>query len=597
MNLVQEVIELVKKNGRNLIRSKASSLIVILGPLLIIFLAGLAFDNSNVYSVKVGVFRPDNASITARFVETLGDQFKVEEFSSEQKCIDSVRNTDTAVCMQFAENFTIGVPTNNQVTFYIDYSRINLVWAVRKAMSEKVDEASLQASENLTSQLLSVIEFTSKEVEKEREALIRLTTENELVNKNTQELLAELGDIDLSLEGELPLGSVESASTQVKQWSDASLGLGEKSLNKAAQFMAAANDILKSSGASSQAKDSLVANLQANLKEMDALKADMAKTKNLTRDAFERFNEQMNALTSGIETTKAKLGEADTSRQLSIRVIESVRLLLDKSLLSMFEVQQSLNAIENRIGSIEVTDANAIAQPIVTTIKPVVQEKTYLNYLFPILIVLVIMFTGLLITPTLILLDKKSPASFRTYMTPVRDVSYVISNFITAFLILAVQTIIVLAIVRVFFSISLESVPFTLFLLVLICSFFTLLGMVIGYAFDSEETATLAGVSVGAIFLFVSDVIIPLESMPEVFAYIASFNPYVLGSSLLRRAMIFNSPLSAMTADTAILFGYVLAFAFIATGVFLLTKRYSLQELAKAFAPVWDKVHLPHRKK
>ncbi|MBS3124711.1 ABC transporter permease [Candidatus Woesearchaeota archaeon] len=582
MNILDEVMELVKKNAQNLIRSKAGSLVVILGPLLIIFLAGLAFDNSNVYAVKVGIYRPDNASVTARFTEQLKDQFKVQEFASELECIDAVRNTDTAVCMRFAENFSIGVPTKNQVTFYIDYSRINLVWAVRKAMSEKVDEASLQASENLTSNLLGVIEFTKKEVQKERDALIRLTTQNELVNKNTQDLLAELGDIDLSVETEFSLDNVTSAGTQVKQWADSSLELGERSLNKAAQFMGAANDVLKSSGASSQAKDSLLASLQANLKEMDKLKADMVQMRNLTKDAFARFDAQMSALTLGIVSTKAKLDEADTSRQLSIRVIESVRLLLDQSLLSVFELQKSLNDIDNKISSIEITDANAIAQPIVTNIKPVVQEKTYLNYLFPILIVLVIMFTGLLITPTLILLDKKSPASFRTYMTPVRDISYVIANFITAFLILVVQTAIVLAIVSAFFSISVQSLPFT---------------MIVGYVFESEETATLAGVSIGALFLFVSDVIIPLESMPEMFAYIASFNPYVLGSSLIRRAMIFNSPLSSMLQDTAILFGYVFAFAFIAMGVFLLTKRYSLQELAKALAPVWDKVHLPHRKK
>jgi len=597
MNILDEVMELVKKNAQNLIRSKAGSLVVILGPLLIIFLAGLAFDNSNVYAVKVGIYRPDNASVTARFTEQLKDQFKVQEFASELECIDAVRNTDTAVCMRFAENFSIGVPTKNQVTFYIDYSRINLVWAVRKAMSEKVDEASLQASENLTSNLLGVIEFTKKEVQKERDALIRLTTQNELVNKNTQDLLAELGDIDLSVETEFSLDNVTSAGTQVKQWADSSLELGERSLNKAAQFMGAANDVLKSSGASSQAKDSLLASLQANLKEMDKLKADMVQMRNLTKDAFARFDAQMSALTLGIVSTKAKLDEADTSRQLSIRVIESVRLLLDQSLLSVFELQKSLNDIDNKISSIEITDANAIAQPIVTNIKPVVQEKTYLNYLFPILIVLVIMFTGLLITPTLILLDKKSPASFRTYMTPVRDISYVIANFITAFLILVVQTAIVLAIVSAFFSISVQSLPFTLVLLILVCSFFTLLGMIVGYVFESEETATLAGVSIGALFLFVSDVIIPLESMPEMFAYIASFNPYVLGSSLIRRAMIFNSPLSSMLQDTAILFGYVFAFAFIAMGVFLLTKRYSLQELAKALAPVWDKVHLPHRKK
>src|SRR3989338_70375 len=201
------------------------------------------------------------------------------------------------------------------------------------------------------------------------------------------------------------------------------------------------------------------------------------------------------------------------------------------------------------------------------------------------------MFTSLLMTPTLILLDRNSPGNIRAYLTPVKDWAYVASHFITAFLLLLTQVIIILAIVSIFFAKDLLSnVPKAFILLTLISALFVLIGMIIGYLFKSEETATLFAVSLGAAFLFVSDVIIPLESMPEVFAYIASFNPYVLGSSLIRRAMIFNSPLSAMMQDAAILFGYVFAFAFIATGVFLLTKRYSLQELAKALAPVWDKV-------
>ena len=71
------VLELVKKNLKNLIRSKASSLIVILGPLVVIFLAGLAFDNSNVYAVKVGAFTPNSNELTSKHLDNLRTQFKV----------------------------------------------------------------------------------------------------------------------------------------------------------------------------------------------------------------------------------------------------------------------------------------------------------------------------------------------------------------------------------------------------------------------------------------------------------------------------------------------------------------------------------------
>jgi hypothetical protein len=44
------------KNLKILFRSKTSALIVIFGPLLVVYLVGIAFDNSNSYRVNIGVF-------------------------------------------------------------------------------------------------------------------------------------------------------------------------------------------------------------------------------------------------------------------------------------------------------------------------------------------------------------------------------------------------------------------------------------------------------------------------------------------------------------------------------------------------------------
>jgi len=583
-----DVIELVKKNIKNLIRAKAGSLIVILGPLIVIFLAGLAFDNSNLYSVKIGTYRPEVSDITTKFLDQLREQFKVVEYDTEEKCINAIKNADINTCMIFPSNFTIGVSTKNQITFHVDYSRINMVWTIMQVMTKEVGEHALLASQNLTKVLLDTIDYTQKRIGDQREAVIKLTTENELINKNAKELQAELGDIDLTLdESDFPIENLTRANTQVKQWVENALALGEKGLSKATSFIDAADALVKSSTASPEVKDQLLANFQKSVDEIKKLKTDMSQTKNLTQNSFESFAGQINALTGAIGSTKSRLQKADTSRQFSIRVLEAIVGLLDKSLINLLQVQQALNDIDNKIKAIEIKDPEAITQPIVTTIKPLVQEKTYLNYLFPVLIVLVIMFTALLITPTLILLDKHSPASFRTYMTPVKDSSYILANFITASILLFLQVIIILAIASIFFTGQIiTNAPEAIILLLIINSLFILIGMIVGYVFNSEETATLGAVSIGALFLFISDVIIPIESMPEAFAYIASFNPYVLGSQLIRRALLFDASLISMLGDIAILLGYIIALAFLASGTYMLTRRYSMQQLMKRLAPV-----------
>ncbi len=589
---MSDIIELVKKNIKNLIRARAGSLVVILGPLLVIFLAGLAFDNSNMYAVKIGTYIPHQDTTVNSLLEQLRDQFKVIEYNKKQECIDAIKDAGVNTCMIFDENFTIGVPTKNQITFYVDYSRINLVWTIMQTMTKEVGEKSLQAGHNFTKTILDTLDYTHKRIEEEREIMVRMTTQNELTRQNTQELITELNSINLDVnEEQFKIEELVSSKTQLKQWMDSVLSVAEKGVSKSSSFISTASGIIQSSTIDSELKDKLKLSLAATVDEMNKLKSDMTETKELTKTSFTNFDTQIGIITQAIADTKNTLKQADTSREMSVRVLQAINDLLDKSLLSILDVQKAFDDIDNKIASIEIKDPEGITQPIVTNIKPIVQEKTYLSYLFPVLIVLVIMFTALLITPTLILLDKHSPAVFRTYMTPVKDSSYIAANFITASILLFLQVVIILAIASVFFSAQIiTNMPEAMLLLIIINSLFILMGMAIGYIFNTEEAATLAGVSLGAVFLFISDVIIPIESMPEAFAYIASFNPYVLGSSLIRRTILFDASLSSLLPDILILLGYILAMALLASGVYMLTRRHSLQRLAKALTPVFQRV-------
>src|SRR5574341_1430733 len=169
MNSAQEVFELVRKNLKNLVRAKASSLVVILGPLLVIFLAGLAFDNSNVYAVKIRTYIPGANDVTTAFLDQLREQFKVIEYTTEAECVDAIRKTDINTCMVFSLNFTVGKQPKNEITFHVAYSRINLVWTVLQVMTEKVGKKTLQASRNFTKVLLDTLEYAHKRIGDQRE--------------------------------------------------------------------------------------------------------------------------------------------------------------------------------------------------------------------------------------------------------------------------------------------------------------------------------------------------------------------------------------------------------------------------------------------
>ena len=81
--------------------------------------------------------------------------------------------------------------------------------------------------------------------------------------------------------------------------------------------------------------------------------------------------------------------------------------------------------------------------------------------------------------------------------------------------------------------------------------------------FRSEETSILAAISISSIFLFFSNTILPLETLPVVIKKIASYNPFVIGESMLKKLMVFQSGIAGVQEMLLLVIGVV-------AGVFLL---------------------------
>ena len=76
---------LVKNNLHLLFRSRTSLVAVVLVPLLVLALAGLAFDTTNIYRVKIGVWAASYSDFGTSVVAMLEDsQFKVVRHGSQR---------------------------------------------------------------------------------------------------------------------------------------------------------------------------------------------------------------------------------------------------------------------------------------------------------------------------------------------------------------------------------------------------------------------------------------------------------------------------------------------------------------------------------
>ena len=124
----RDLFTIVMKNFKLLIRSKSSALVVIFGPLIVVLLLGMAFNTSGVYDINLGVYSAGYSSLTNNLVDQLrDDRYGVVKYDSEDLCVNSIKIGDSHVCLVFPSDMSISNDKTNNIVFYVDYSRVNLV--------------------------------------------------------------------------------------------------------------------------------------------------------------------------------------------------------------------------------------------------------------------------------------------------------------------------------------------------------------------------------------------------------------------------------------------------------------------------------------
>src|SRR3989344_1485894 len=189
------LFEIIRKNFKVLIRSRISALIVILGPLLIMFLAGIAFDNQSKYSLNIGTYSEKYSELSESFIQKLGEQeFRVEKIESEEICIEKIKQGILHTCIIFPPDLTIEDNKVSEIVFHVDYSKINLIWMVLDTISSKLKERSSEISLDIASDLMEKLEFARSEIYKKKPTVINLRTENQEAKGDIETFQASIKD-------------------------------------------------------------------------------------------------------------------------------------------------------------------------------------------------------------------------------------------------------------------------------------------------------------------------------------------------------------------------------------------------------------------
>jgi ABC-2 type transport system permease protein len=553
---MSKIMGMMAKNIKLLLRSRSSALIIILGPLLIILLVGVAFNTTGQGSINVGVYSDRYSGVSNSFVDALKDQkFNIVKYNSKNLCVEAIKQGTMHACVIFPADLEIRNDRQSEIELQIDYTKVNLAYAIQDAISSKVEVKSTQISKDLTQVIINKLQETQNEMTASTPFMVSLSTDNSAVNESSGKIETTLKNLNLDFNvpdygsGDLDsaVGDIGNVISGLQNSSQASIKATITSIDQVKSSLSG----LKSGNISSdkkQAIDGIIASLgtlQATLSSTSSL---MSSNFSSAQQSASGLQQKINGLVGSVNANLADVrAKFDNAKKANVDVGSQISLLqktLSENAATISKIQSSRQKIVGNIQSTEVTNVNTIVNPIKITRSNVVSEKTNLNLLLPSLIIMVIMFISILISSTIIVTEKTSQAHFRNFMSPTSDIMFMIGNFISSFFILILQSIIIIAISSIFFGVSIASSFFGIFFITLLAIFlFIIVGMLIGFIFNSEETATLAAISISSIMLFLSGVFIPLESMPPTVQSLVSFNPFVIFGDMLRKTMIFNTGL------------------------------------------------------
>ncbi len=299
------------------------------------------------------------------------------------------------------------------------------------------------------------------------------------------------------------------------------------------------------------------------------------KANNLSSNSESKLLSLVSSIQTSYDDAVSKISAIALIKDSTSTSLNEVKTKLSNNIKDAKEIEASIKEVKDDINSIEVKDVSRIVSPISTEIKPISAESTNLSYTFPTLVLLVILFAGLFLGSTSVMEEKMSKAYFRNFITPTKDILFVIGQYISNIFIVLLQLIIIFL---VMFIITKPNIEYTIFfgiilILFLAGSVFILLGMIIGYLFKSGETANMGAISIGAILLFFSNTILPIETLPGTIRKIVQFNPFILGETSLKQVILFNAPLREVLLEVYLLIAFVIIFFFIAYYARELTKR------------------------
>ncbi|MFP4403588.1 MAG: ABC transporter permease [Candidatus Woesearchaeota archaeon] len=568
-----KILAIIIKNFKLIVRSKSSIVILMLAPILLMIIIGLSLNTQTTQRINIGyVFSDDlNNSLSMSFIDELKkEDFFLQQYDDIYECKKKIIVDEIHLCILFPLDFKIEDNKINEIDFYVDNSKINYFSMVLDSIETKFNEKALELSTGLTKQVLDKLNQTTTTIENKSEIVELLKYENQEILKGLNQAKDNINLINTDFDkSDIDINKIQDFDKiifDLKRNTEDAIEDTERLIKDIEYFVDDTNLTLSD-------KDDILEILDRSTMRVVNLKSNINET---TFDVDLEFLELIEDLEKDVLKIENKLDSSTAFKEKSLLNIDELKEKILLTLNKINFIDETFKLIINNIESTQVKSLDSIVKPIKKNINPISKEDSQLNFYFPYLIVLVIMFIGVLLASTLVNIEKNSKAYFRNFVTPTSDFTFLISKYLTTIFIISIQVLVLLLIYIFYFEKDIfNNLSLIILILFLAATVFSLIGILIGNIFNSNETSMLASVFVCSLMLFISDLIFPLERIPK---YIADFaqliNPFYIFSELLRKSMVHNLEIYNMGYELTIIFLSILLLFILSLLFHLLSKKH-----------------------
>jgi len=498
--MLQESFAILKRNLSIILNAKLSFLIIFLGPVFLMLVAGAILQDTSLKSLDIGLY-------TSNYSDLAEDEFlqgfqqnlyasgsNVYNETSLPECKEKVLRMKYHACVEVKKsqeyvpventNFgTLNTPSY-ELTTHVDYSQTASAWKIISAIQTASEMKYAEMTQERMGAIIAQVDVVMRQLENERGSIISARDEIGSIKTNFQDMFVRLSDT----KNRVNLIRQDLQEIRLKLYE----------LDSAYPAGAALTSSIRSS----------LAIIDSNLNLID----------------------NYSSLNQEYINSASKLTELDND---------------------LTEIESNMDLIISDWNQLKQTQLSQVTRPVVYKSQSIsgsdaydVEKLGFIDYLFPSFLMFFMIFVCLIFPTNLIIRERISNSQIRNMTSKTSGLKFGINNFLSCILVIITQVIILLLISQFFVNadIFFRTASILTIIVVSVCTL-SLFGMVLGYTFNKFESAIIASVSVSIIILILLPGITPTNLLPTTIApFVKNFLPVILENKL-RTLIIFGAPI------------------------------------------------------